>query len=92
MAPRIRRFLALALILPASLAAEIRSLTILHSNDLPVHLQPLDNHRGVFAYPVSAIGRERANCSDCILNLNACEYHAATPGNHEFDYGWPEEE
>jgi 2',3'-cyclic-nucleotide 2'-phosphodiesterase (5'-nucleotidase family) len=49
MSPRIRRFLALALLLPASLAAEIRSLTILHTNDLHARLMPLDNGRGGFA-------------------------------------------
>lgn len=48
MSPRIRRFLALALLLPASLAAEIRSLTILHTNDLHARLMPLDNGRGGF--------------------------------------------
>jgi 5'-nucleotidase/UDP-sugar diphosphatase len=75
---RIRRFLALALLLTASLAAEVRSLTILHTNDVHAHLVPLDNHNGGFAYLASAIRRERANCRDCIL-LNAGDLVQGTP-------------
>ena len=62
-----RRLLALALLVASPLAAETRSLTILHSNDLHARLSPLENHNGGFAYLAAAIRRERANCHDCIL-------------------------
>ena len=75
---RLRCLLALALLLPAPLAAEIRSLTILHTNDLHARLTPLDNHHGGFAYLAAAIRRERANCTDCIL-LNAGDLVQGTP-------------
>jgi 2',3'-cyclic-nucleotide 2'-phosphodiesterase (5'-nucleotidase family) len=107
------RPLAALLLFAALGTAEIRSLTILHLNDLHSRLLPLDNHRGGFAYLASVIRRERANCKDCIL-LNAGDvaqgtpvstiFHglpvfeivnmfgidAATLGNHDFDYGWPQ--
>jgi 2',3'-cyclic-nucleotide 2'-phosphodiesterase (5'-nucleotidase family) len=106
------RFAAL-LVFAASCAAEVRSLTILHVNDLHSRLLPLENKRGGFAYLASVIRRERANCKDCIF-LNAGDvaqgtpvstiFHglpvfdivnllgldAATLGNHDFDYGWPQ--
>jgi len=106
------RLLAI-LLLGSILAAETRSLTILHTNDLHARLSPLDNRNGGFAYLAAAIRRERANCQDCIL-LNAGDlvqgtpvstifhglpvyqianllgFDAATLGNHEFDYGWPQ--
>jgi 2',3'-cyclic-nucleotide 2'-phosphodiesterase (5'-nucleotidase family) len=93
--------------------AEVRTLTILHTNDLHARISPLDNHYGGFAYLAAAIEHERAGCHDCIL-LNAGDlvqgspvstiFHglpvyeianllgidAATLGNHEFDYGWPQ--
>jgi 2',3'-cyclic-nucleotide 2'-phosphodiesterase (5'-nucleotidase family) len=110
-----RRLLALSLLLLSGslLAAETRSLTILHTNDLHARLSPLDNRNGGFAYLAAAIRRERAGCHDCIL-LNAGDlvqgtpvstifhglpvyevanllgFDAATLGNHEFDYGWPQ--
>lgn len=105
--------LALSLLFCAPLAGEIRSLTILHINDLHARLMPLDNHHGGFAYLATVIRRERAHCTDCIL-LNAGDvaqgtpvstifhglpvfeianmlgFNAATLGNHDFDYGWPQ--
>ncbi len=108
-----RRTILLALLVCVSLAAEIRTLTILHTNDVHARLMPLDNHNGGFAYLAAVIRRERAHCTDCIL-LNAgdlvqgtpvstifhglpvyqianlFDYSAATLGNHEFDYGWPQ--
>ncbi len=105
--------LALSLLACATLAGEIRSLTILHTNDLHARLMPLENHHGGFAYLATLIRRERAHCVDCIL-LNAGDvaqgtpvstifhglpvfeianmlgYDAATLGNHDFDYGWPQ--
>ena len=62
--------LALALISCPLLRAEIRSLTILHTNDLHARISPLDNRHGGFAYLAAVITRERAGCLDCIL-LNA---------------------
>jgi 2',3'-cyclic-nucleotide 2'-phosphodiesterase (5'-nucleotidase family) len=59
--------LALTLLACSPLAAEIRSLTILHTNDLHARLSPLEDRQGGFAYYAAAIRRERANCSDCIL-------------------------
>jgi 2',3'-cyclic-nucleotide 2'-phosphodiesterase (5'-nucleotidase family) len=59
--------LALGVLACAPLAGEIRSLTILHTNDLHARLSPLEDRQGGFAYYATAIRRERANCTDCIL-------------------------
>jgi 5'-nucleotidase/UDP-sugar diphosphatase len=75
---RPRRLLALVLLLPFSLAAEVRTLTILHVNDLHARLTPLENHSGGFAYLAAAIRHERANCHDCIF-LNAGDLVQGTP-------------
>jgi 2',3'-cyclic-nucleotide 2'-phosphodiesterase (5'-nucleotidase family) len=107
------RFLVAALLFSVSGFAEIRTLTILHTNDLHARISPLENGNGGFAYLETVIQRERAKCSDCIL-LNAGDlvqgspvstifhglpvyeianlmsFDAATLGNHEFDYGWPQ--
>ena len=74
----LRRLLAAALVLCAPLAAEIRSLTILHTNDVHAHLMPNDSHLGGFAYLASLIRQERAHCADCIL-LNAGDLVQGTP-------------
>lgn len=108
-----RCLLGLALLLSASAFAEIRTLTILHTNDLHARLSPLDNGNGGFAHLAAAVKRERAGCKDCLF-LNAGDlvqgspvstiFHglpvfeianlltldAATLGNHEFDYAWPQ--
>ncbi len=108
-----RRLLALAVLLCSSLFAEVRSLTILHTNDLHARISPLVDHNGGFAYLATVIRHERDGCQDCIL-LNAGDlvqgtpvstifhglpvfeianllgFDAATLGNHEFDYGWPQ--
>jgi 5'-nucleotidase/UDP-sugar diphosphatase len=108
-----RRLVAAALLLCCSGYAEIRSLTILHTNDLHARISPLDNHHGGFAYLAAVLRKERAGCTDCIL-LNAGDlvqgspvstifhglpvyelgnllgFDAATLGNHEFDYAWPQ--
>jgi 5'-nucleotidase/UDP-sugar diphosphatase len=70
--------LALALLACAPLAAEIRSLTILHTNDLHARLSPLEDRQGGFAYYAAAIRRERAHCTDCIL-LNAGDLVQGSP-------------
>lgn len=77
------RLLALTLFLSweigcSQLAAEIRSLTILHTNDLHARLTPLDNGQGGFAYLAAVIQRERAGCTDCLL-LNAGDLVQGTP-------------
>ena len=109
----VRRALAFALLVCAALPAEVRSLTILHTNDLHARLTPLENHNGGFAYVASVIRREREHCTDCLLLFagdmvqgtpvstifhglpvfeiaNLFGFDAATLGNHEFDYGWPQ--
>lgn len=74
-----RRLLpALALAVCSTGFAEVRSLTILHTNDLHARLSPLDNKMGGFAYLESAIRKERAGCDDCIL-LNAGDLVQGTP-------------
>jgi 5'-nucleotidase/UDP-sugar diphosphatase len=60
------------------LNAEIRTLTILHTNDLHSRLSPLDNHHGGFAYMAAAIRHEREGCTDCIL-LNAGDLAQGSP-------------
>lgn len=83
----IRHSLATALLLCHPLAAEIRSLTILHTNDLHARLLPLENGNGGFAYLAAVIRRERANCIDCIL-LNAGDLVQGTPVSTIF-HGMP---
>ena len=60
------------------LAAEIRSLTILHTNDLHARLTPLENGRGGFAVLAALIRQQREHCTDCIL-LNAGDLAQGTP-------------
>jgi 2',3'-cyclic-nucleotide 2'-phosphodiesterase (5'-nucleotidase family) len=60
------------------LTAEVRTLTILHTNDLHARLSPLDNHHGGFAYLAAAIRHERDGCIDCIL-LNAGDLAQGSP-------------
>src|SRR5689334_1919513 len=61
------RLLLVMLSIGPALRGEIRTLTILHTNDLHARLTPLDNGNGGFAYLATVIRRERANCTDCIL-------------------------
>jgi 2',3'-cyclic-nucleotide 2'-phosphodiesterase (5'-nucleotidase family) len=74
----VRRLPALALLLCPGLPAEVRSLTILHTNDLHARISPLENHNGGFAYVAAAIRAERERCHDCIL-LNAGDLVQGTP-------------
>jgi 5'-nucleotidase / UDP-sugar diphosphatase len=67
----------LILLACATLAGEVRTLTILHLNDLHAHISP-ENGRGGFAYLATVIERERANCVDCIL-LNAGDLVQGSP-------------
>jgi len=75
---RTGRRLALGLLVAAQLGAEIRSLTILHTNDLHARLTALENGRGGFAALAAVIHREREHCSDCIL-LNAGDLAQGSP-------------
>jgi 2',3'-cyclic-nucleotide 2'-phosphodiesterase (5'-nucleotidase family) len=110
---RFWRLIAVVLlsVLPAPAAEPLRSLTILHTNDLHARLTPDQEGRGGFAHLATAIRRERAAAGACLLVdagdfvqgspvstiyrglpvyeiVNRFGYHAATLGNHEFDYGW----
>src|SRR5204863_7812022 len=76
--PSATRVAALALLLCTALASEVRTLTILHTDDLHSRLMPLENKRGGFAYLASVLRRERADCRDCIL-LNAGDVAQGTP-------------
>ncbi|HEY1340793.1 MAG TPA: bifunctional UDP-sugar hydrolase/5'-nucleotidase, partial [Bryobacteraceae bacterium] len=73
-----RRVAGLLLLAAVSLTAEVRSLTILHTNDIHARLTPLANHNGGFAYLAATIQKERAGCTDCIL-LNAGDLVQGTP-------------
>src|SRR3954452_10640687 len=73
-----RRLLAAALFLSVSAPAEVRTLTILHTNDLHARISPLENGNGGFAYLAAVIHRERAGCTDCIL-LNAGDLVQGSP-------------
>jgi 2',3'-cyclic-nucleotide 2'-phosphodiesterase (5'-nucleotidase family) len=73
-----RRAACLLLLLAAFLPAEVRTLTILHVNDLHARLSPTSSGRGGFAYLAAAIRAERAGCVDCIL-LNAGDLAQGTP-------------
>jgi 5'-nucleotidase/UDP-sugar diphosphatase len=72
------RIICLAALAALQLSAEIRTLTILHTNDLHSRLSPLDNHHGGFAYLAAAIRHERQGCADCIL-LNAGDLAQGSP-------------
>ena len=78
---QVHRFLtiAVALLLPSAPARDaIRSVTILHTNDLHARLLPSDRGDGGFAQMAAAIRRERENCSSCLL-LNAGDLVQGTP-------------
>ncbi len=84
---RTRRLLGLSLLACLPLGAEIRSLTVLHTNDLHARISPLENGNGGFAYLATVIRRERANCRDCIL-LNAGDLVQGSPVSTVF-HGLP---
>jgi 2',3'-cyclic-nucleotide 2'-phosphodiesterase (5'-nucleotidase family) len=75
------RFAALLLFLGLCLPlaqAEIRSLTILHTNDLHARLLPLDNGQGGFARLATALARERGASQACLV-LNAGDLVQGSP-------------
>ena len=72
-----RRVLTLLLcVMP--LAAQIKPLTILHSNDLHAHLLPDDRDNGGFARLATEVRRQKAQCAAC-LYLNAGDLVQGTP-------------
>jgi len=77
---RSRRLLAalllLALLAPA--AESLRSLTILHTNDLHARLSPDQEGRGGFAHLATVIRRERANAEACLL-VDAGDFVQGSP-------------
>jgi len=75
---RLRRVFAAILFLCLCASAEIRSLTILHTNDLHARLTPLENGHGGFAYLAALIREQKQGCPDCIL-LNAGDLVQGTP-------------
>jgi 2',3'-cyclic-nucleotide 2'-phosphodiesterase (5'-nucleotidase family) len=72
-----RRLLSLLLCL-TPLAAQIKPLTILHSNDLHAHLLPDDRDNGGFARLATEVRRQKAQCAAC-LYLNAGDLVQGTP-------------
>lgn len=78
LSPRVTRLLVLALASVLQLTAEVRTLTILHTNDLHARLSPTDDHHGGFAYLAAVIRHEREGCVDCIL-LNGGDLAQGSP-------------
>src|SRR6202161_762468 len=76
----VRRVVGIALLLAVWLPAQdaVRSLTILHTNDLHARLLPDDQGRGGSAALAAGIRRERAGCDACLL-LNAGDLVQGTP-------------
>ena len=70
--------MALELLLAMPLVAEVRSLTILHTNDLHARVTALDRGRGGFTPLAAVIRKQRAQCSDCVL-LNAGDLVQGSP-------------
>ncbi len=73
-----RRFLAVTLFAALPLAAEVRSLTILHTNDIHAQMAPRDDGQGGLAGLATVVRHERAGCTDCIL-LDAGDMVQGTP-------------
>src|SRR5260370_13932349 len=75
----LRAFLALVFAVVSAPAQDsVRTLTILHTNDLHAHLVPNSDGLGGFAELATALRREREHCSDC-LYLNAGDLVQGTP-------------
>ena len=75
---RLKRLLVAALLVSIAALAEIRPLTILHTNDLHAHLSPSDDHHGGFAYLASVVRQEREACDHCVF-LNAGDLVQGSP-------------
>ena len=78
--PRLRSVLALLLLLAllAPAAETLRSLTILHTNDLHARLSPDQEGRGGFAPLATLIRRERATTDACLL-VDAGDFVQGSP-------------
>ena len=78
--PRLRSVLALLLLLAllAPAAETLRSLTILHTNDLHARLSPDQEGRGGFAHLATLIRRERATTDACLL-VDAGDFVQGSP-------------
>src|ERR1700684_3992823 len=72
-----RRLLSFLLCL-SPLTAQIKPLTILHSNDLHAHLVPDDRDNGGFARLATEVRRQKTQCPAC-LYLNAGDLVQGTP-------------
>jgi 5'-nucleotidase/UDP-sugar diphosphatase len=66
-------------VVPAAVHAEVRKLTILHSNDLHARLLPDDKKQGGFAYLATLVKQQRALCGKPCLYLNAGDLVQGTP-------------
>jgi len=73
-----RRLLFSLLLCFSPLAAQVKPLTILHSNDLHAHLTPDDQDVGGFARLATEVRRQKAQCAAC-LYLNAGDIVQGTP-------------
>jgi 2',3'-cyclic-nucleotide 2'-phosphodiesterase (5'-nucleotidase family) len=78
--PRLRSVLVLLLLLAllAPAAETLRSLTILHTNDLHARLSPDQEGRGGFAHLATLIRRERAATDACLL-VDAGDFVQGSP-------------
>lgn len=65
-----------AALIPAE--AQLRSLTILHTNDLHAHLLPDAGQQGGFAQIAAILRRETAGCNSCLI-LNGGDLVQGTP-------------
>ncbi|MEO8049115.1 MAG: bifunctional UDP-sugar hydrolase/5'-nucleotidase [Acidobacteriota bacterium] len=74
----IRRLLLSLLLCLTPLAAQVRPLTILHSNDLHAHLISDDRDNGGFARLAAEVRRQKTQCAACIY-LNAGDLVQGTP-------------
>lgn len=71
-------FVFCAIAFGASAQSDIRSLTILHSNDIHAQLTPTADGRGGLAYLAAEVRRQRAGCNTCIF-LNAGDLVQGSP-------------
>ncbi len=82
----IRRRLFSLLLCVTPMLAQIKPLTILHSNDLHAHLLPDDRDNGGFARLATEVRRQKAQCAAC-LYLNAGDLVQGTPVSTLFHGG-----
>src|ERR1041385_1484918 len=68
----------LLLVYGSSAQAQLRNLTILHTNDLHAHLLPDSYGRGGFAQLAAVLRHETAGCNSCIV-LNGGDLVQGTP-------------